>query len=106
MAVAVAQAGSFSPSLTPGLGTFMCCGCGAKKQKRGGKRQYQSQVGVRVQRNDTALEPRDPRKREEGLTRVVLVASGKTVLARWGRGRFSSSVALSLLGNQCVLPSC
>ena len=31
--VAVAGASSYSPNLTPGLGTSICCRCGPKKQK-------------------------------------------------------------------------
>ena len=34
IAVAVAQAGSYSSYQTPRLGTSICCGCGPKKQKK------------------------------------------------------------------------
>ena len=34
IAVAVAQAGSYSSDLTPSLGTYICYGCGPKKQKK------------------------------------------------------------------------
>ena len=33
IAVAVVQAGSYSSSLTPSLGTSICCGCVPKKTK-------------------------------------------------------------------------
>ena len=36
VAVAVAEAGSYSSDSTPSLGTSVCCGCGPKKIKRGG----------------------------------------------------------------------
>ena len=34
VAVAVAQAGSYSSDSTPSLGTSICCGCGPKEKKK------------------------------------------------------------------------
>ena len=34
VAVALAQAGSYSSDLTPNPGTFTCCKCGPKKPKK------------------------------------------------------------------------